>query len=155
LKGARDTLRCLSGSGGLAEGTYVKEVQDDAHDLLLVEVVKHFCHQLDNVQGEVTEAGNGEAVVRQDPERADGVVGNLTAVETVAFEQVDVDFKAPLVDEFLGKFVCLEQEHEAVGEADRGQLAAVLEQVAEELTGGNRTVLVLDSFDQDGQHMSG
>jgi hypothetical protein len=58
-------------------------------------------------------------VVRQDPECADGVVGNLPTVETVIFEQFHVDFKAPLVDEILGKFVGLEQEHETVSEADR------------------------------------
>ena len=47
--------------------SYVEEHSYDADNFFLVEVVEHFTHQLNDVEGVVSKVGHRKFVVRKDP----------------------------------------------------------------------------------------
>lgn len=84
-------------------------------------------------------------MVRDDPERADHVVGDLVVRETLLLQVVGHQLEAVLFHELLGQLVRLEQVHqtEGVGVDGQVQLAFLLEQPVEEDLGVLLAVLVL------------
>ena len=86
-------------------------------------------------------------MVRDDPEGADDVVGDLVVREALVLEVVGEQLEAVLVDELLGELVRLQQIHHAESvRVDRQvQLPLLLEQPVEEDLRVLLAVLVLVS----------
>lgn len=60
-----------------------EEHTDNAHNLLLVVVIKHLSNMFDNVEVVVSEPLNTKVVVGQDPDGADHIVSNLVVPQAL------------------------------------------------------------------------
>lgn len=145
--------RCQAG-----RKTYVKDHQDDAHNFLLVEVVKNLADGLDDGNLVVTELLQSERVERQDPQRAADIVGNLSVLEAVVLEEALHEVEALAVNKVAGQLISLAHVHQAVRECNLRQVCLVsalcarlllhkgvrlVEQVVHEVFGRNRALLEL------------
>ena len=135
-----------------------EEHANDSHDLLFVEEVKDLGDILDDVETEVSESIHGELVVRQDPQSAANIVGDLSILEALSLQDFFEDLEAHSVDEDFGELIGLQQVHQAVSVALLGEdtvAVLMLDEVVEEVLGLLCASLVSPNFNKHGQHMGG
>ena len=143
----------------------VKHHADDTHNLFFVEVIENFRDMLNDIKLEVSERIHSKVMVSQDPQRAAHVVSDLSVFNTFLLKHLVEDGHSSSVDKLPGKFVLLEDKHEAVtkGFTRKGSSVVfmfkkVIEEVLRDLKVCRsffNVVTVVNSFDKNCENMCG
>ena len=113
----------------------VHEHQEDPHDLLLVVEVKDLRSLLQDLQLEVLKVFLCLLVVRQDPQKADDLVGHLSVFCALILQEIGHPGHVTVVHELVGQLILLADGHQSkcVGGGTKNRLSLSSDKEIEEV----------------------